>query len=734
VYELVAGRVPFPGGSVQERLARHRGEVPQRLDRLVKGVSEELADLVYEMLEKEPVLRPQTASHVAHLLAPAASGEGRGQRATPPRTEGQKLAPGYGAWTAPSWQAPPKQLEGTRASQPQSTSPAPTPTAAPTAKPMKPVARPIVPTAAAASAERRADVDAPLIIVDAQAGEPSVTTMAGAALVKRRRANTTAVGVAAGMFVIALVVVLGLLLSSGGNQPGVGKPTDPPAAAPTPRPTAVPAPLEDVKAHAASGVAAAGDSATSSQREQLIDDDGQTLWASPTSGKPWDLHYVPSGAQLVLALRPADILASAEGTRLVQALGPSGEAAIRKLQDSLGVELSGVTRLFLALVPDEAGATQVAYVAELAQAMPEATLVEKWGKPRAVTRGAQKFHQGERLAYYVPPAGHGQTVVVAPPSVLHEIIDRDAAPAISRGMEKLLGDTDSQRHISLLATPGYLLAEGNALWAGEQARLREPLARLLAGNLQAVLVSAHLGGELFLELRALGPVDTNPQDLAVLLASRFQQSAEQLERYVATLNPQPYGRLVVHRFPRMVQLAGGLTRFAAEDGRAVLRCYLPQNAAHNLLLGAELTLSESPAAPGSPSEHAPVPASRRAADALAANVSVVVPRDSLEKVLELLSAEMGVPIVILGADLQLEGITKNQQLGIDEHDKPAAEVLGKVLALANPNGKLVYVIKPAEDGRETVFVTTGAAAKKRGDALPGASEKPVLPGRRAKGG
>ena len=38
---------------------------------------------------------------------------------------------------------------------------------------------------------------------------------------------------------------------------------------------------------------------------------------------------------------------------------------------------------------------------------------------------------------------------------------------------------------------------------------------------------------------------------------------------------------------------------------------------------------------------------------------------------------------------------------------------------ANPDGKLVYVVKARQPGdEEMVFITTRAAAKKRGDKLP----------------
>ena len=86
--------------------------------------------------------------------------------------------------------------------------------------------------------------------------------------------------------------------------------------------------------------------------------------------------------------------------------------------------------------------------------------------------------------------------------------------------------------------------------------------------------------------------------------------------------------------------------------------------------------------------------------------------------MEMLAGEIGVPIVILGADLQLDGITKNQSFRLDQHDLPARDILHKILQLANPDGKLVYVIKPGESGAETLFITTRAAAAKRGDRLP----------------
>jgi hypothetical protein len=71
---------------------------------------------------------------------------------------------------------------------------------------------------------------------------------------------------------------------------------------------------------------------------------------------------------------------------------------------------------------------------------------------------------------------------------------------------------------------------------------------------------------------------------------------------------------------------------------------------------------------------------------------------------------------IVGPDLQLEGITKNQSFGLDEQDKTAEQILKAVMQKANPDGKLVYVVTK-QNGEEVILITTRAAAQKRGDTL-----------------
>ena len=98
-------------------------------------------------------------------------------------------------------------------------------------------------------------------------------------------------------------------------------------------------------------------------------------------------------------------------------------------------------------------------------------------------------------------------------------------------------------------------------------------------------------------------------------------------------------------------------------------------------------------------------------------MTLVFASDNLERTIQKVSEETGVPMEILGGDFQLEGITKNQSFGLDETDKKADEILRVILAKSNPEGKLVYIVKE-RDGEEWVLITTRAAVEKRGDTLP----------------
>lgn len=74
LYFLLAGRPPFPGGTVEEKTRRHLWEEPARLELLRPAVPAGLAALVHQMLAKNPSHRPRSAAEVAGRLAAFTAG------------------------------------------------------------------------------------------------------------------------------------------------------------------------------------------------------------------------------------------------------------------------------------------------------------------------------------------------------------------------------------------------------------------------------------------------------------------------------------------------------------------------------------------------------------------------------------------------------------------------------------------------------------------------------------
>ena len=80
---------------------------------------------------------------------------------------------------------------------------------------------------------------------------------------------------------------------------------------------------------------------------EIVPDDGKQPWQSPTAGRAVSLRYLPPGAQVFLIARPADLLASPEGPRVLQALGASFAGTQAAWEAAAGVPLSEMAQLIV---------------------------------------------------------------------------------------------------------------------------------------------------------------------------------------------------------------------------------------------------------------------------------------------------------------------------------------------------------------------------------------------------
>jgi hypothetical protein len=454
------------------------------------------------------------------------------------------------------------------------------------------------------------------------------------------------------------------------------------------------------------------------------------LWESPTAGPTIDLAYLPERTQGIVAWRPARTLADPEAARAVESLDRWARQVVPDLEKRLGIPLREIEQLLIGfldgeLTDDGLGMPRLALVARTARPLAAAELTPRWGDPVPHELVDQTYWEGEHDAWWLPDGPQAECLVVVPREEIVSLMERGGKPpAMRRELELLLEESDADRQLTMAFAPSFFATGGKRLFTGELAPLREALDWFCMDRVLALSLSVDLAANLFLEARLYTAADLPAARLEHDLRKRIEECPAKLEQYLASGTPSDYGKEILARFPQMLRTTVGQTRTAHQDRQVILRAYLPRVAAHNLALAASLALSEI--VPGdSAQESAQRPATDRTIDQkLQLRISLSSPRQTLEEAVEMFGREAGITVEIAGSDLQLDGITKNQSFAVEAQDLPAGQVLEKILLQASPDGKLVYIIKvDPETPSPRLLVTTRAAAARRGDRIPSATER-----------
>ena len=730
LFTLLAGKPPFEGGDRQSKLARQNQESPPTITKLNPQTPAALGQVLNYLLQKDPAKRYPDAAAVAEALQAYAGGD--------PQAAVVPTAAAYDAWLeqprrAPAVTAPPAAPMPARAmpvpgangganvvNQPAAAGVAVATAPAMAAPTVRAVAYPSAPPAVQSPALVPAVQIAPAV-----AGAPS----AAASLAQRRSKKGGQTAATLGVIGAAVLVLLGIvwfLQPESKEQPEPAKQVA----------AAKPATIDEDDESAGPADGEPRDVVPSKEEtaaKEPIQGIGQPMWQSPTHGAPWNLAWLPPGVQVILALRPAELTAQDEWEKLIdkRTLGTLSQWMTDDLPKLTGKTLDQLETVLVGLLDGSPGPPRVALVARASEAFNADDLRTAWGEAKSEEIDGQVINVQGNRAFYVPASGADKLLVIAPTTDLHDMLKTGGEPPpLRREVEVLLESSDDQRQFTLLAAPNFPLTDGKALFVDEGAKLLKPINDFLEvqdsdGKLEltkAIAFSFHLADNLFVELRVYDNFGQAAQKAARELERRVAQLPKQVSNYVRDLQMSPYSKPVLWDYKDQLDVLHRFTRLGVDGKQIVFRAYLPVVAAHNLALGAHLALLENP---GSGAPVAVVASSQASnkpqtvAERLKKKTTLSFPRNTLEMSMKLLGDDIGVEIIILGNDLREEGITKNQSFGLDEKDQPADEILLKIMKLANPDGKLVYIIKPKEGGGEDVlYVTTRGAAKKRGDKLP----------------
>lgn len=779
LYTLLAGAPPFAGGNVLQKMKRHAAEAIRPLEAF--GVPQPLSQLVSYLMAKNPAVRYQSAAIVAEQLGPFVDPQLLYFQPSPPLP------------TQPTFEYWIHQRQAQLASQAAAAVavPAGIPVGSVAAAGGVQAVRSSEAAVSAAPALPKFGVNLP---AGAEIGPSNSLVKTGAVktslaippeeFARRRQKDEQkklALGlVAVGAVLVALIVLVNAMnkvpadAQTAKNNNGTDTAVDngPPApilrtvegsldgsGSPTPKTTNVsnspgtgvtpPSAGPAVGPGAGQQTPAAGAGEPAKPVQEILPDDGKLLWASPTQGAPAAFELVPPEGQLYIVLRPADLLAKEEGQRVLQALGPNFAAARASLEKGAGYPLEQIERLIVTLHNNDAKFPRVsAVVTPKAEATREA-LLEKWGSPAAGGEATKPVYSGGGWSYFISTTG--RSFVMGDPKDVAEVARANgAAPVIFRDIERLRKTLDGERHINVLFNPDFFdTADGEPLFAAERAKLRSPLDWFLGEDLRAGLLSMHLDpSATYLELRMLGSLSKDSFSLANDLRERMKTLPDGLFDFLSSVTPPQYWRKLSLKYTPMIESLYKNSRVGAEGDQAIVNAYLPSNAAHNLVLGGELLLASTPGASTAIASNGPAAASgpKTVEEVLNLKTSLSFDALSLEFAMDQLAAEaqdvakgspfgkggpQQIEIRILGDDLKLDGITRNQTIRDFKQDgKTIAEILTAMVMKANPvttvkspdelDQKLIWVVAPSPDdpNKKMVLITVRQVVEKNKYTLP----------------
>lgn len=751
LYCLLSGSPPFTGGNVQQKMFRHASEAIRPLEQF--GVPPQLAQVVAYMMAKNPAVRFQSASLVAEQLTPFV--DPQVLYLSPP--------------AAPATQGPFENWIAQKQSQLTAQAAVPK------------VATPAIPGLnlkldGAIAPKSSATAAGPVIRTGANAGGKSDLMAASTHDDARQKRQTQYLIIGlAGAGILAISAVIGLNMMGRGEKPvadvskeqenseessnpeetagaGAAKVTNTSSSAGTKSPFPIekdPGEKSTAEKGTASsnpiGSAVSAPAGEAGLAQEIVPNDGNTLWASPTAGRPVSFRCIPPEGQVFLISRPADVLAHPEGQKVLDALGPNFPPARDALEAASGVKLAEMEQLIIGLHNNDGKFPRMSFVVRTKDPMSKEDLLAKWGSPAEQKEGNGSYFAGNGRAYFIDPKPEEKRFVVGEAIDIKDVAkSAGEAPALFRDIERLRRSTDEDRHFTVLFNPTFFFNDDGApLFAAERAKVKEPLNWFLGDGLKGGLASLHLGDSSYLEVRLLGSLDKSKFDLAKEVRERLKQIPPKLEDYIVALTPPPYWKKLSFRYPRMISTLHENMRVGVENDQAVMNSYVEGAAAHNLVLGGELLLVTSPGAAvtGAAGPKETAPKVKTIEEALTLKTSFVFDAREFENSMTGLADDVrtnllkGAPvdfeIKVIGPDLKDNGNTRNVTIpDFKQEDKTVAEVLTALVRKANLDTTvkdpselkqtLVWVIGPDPDDakRNIILITTRAAAEKKKYNLP----------------
>ncbi len=441
-------------------------------------------------------------------------------------------------------------------------------------------------------------------------------------------------------------------------------------------------------------------------------------YGRPTHGKPIDLLWMPSGARIIVSLRPAELWkagALGEG-EFIAGLGPLGVWLESWMKDSLMAEPKQIEHALICLFPGSPGTQpEVAAVVQRTadSKFKKSDMIEKFAG-QAIDTSSVKYYTNEKRAMVLRP--DMLTYALCPASLAAEMVDAsEIAKPTDGGIEELLLRTDRDLQFTVVCVPADLRIHGEVLAPAEAQPFLQNVADWVSSDdeAEAVALSFHLTDQKFyLQLMARNSAVIKPHQLAKSFKSQLTGTPRRILETVQMMNPPQLGkRKVIGRVPAMSKVVQLGTQVETYDRLVSLHYEGPERAGPNLALGTLLAWDESTrtkfgssttsAAPAATAERKPLKT------LLKSKIDVDFRRVPLEDAFNYIAGEAKFEITVDGDALKAAGYTKNMPQTFKDEGIAASAALGKIITLGKYD-KMCFVI---DEAKSLVTVTTVQAAE-----------------------
>ncbi|MCM2369232.1 serine/threonine-protein kinase [Aporhodopirellula aestuarii] len=504
--------------------------------------------------------------------------------------------------------------------------------------------------------------------------------------------------------------------------------------------------------------------------------DPRMLWAPPSAIVENVNSQPASSATILLPPGPAAILTfdlpHLVSTGLRDVFEPELAPLFERLQKRIALPLDDIRMIAMAWFPGRDGVPEIALAIHLKSPRPLDELTEAWDVSMAQLPGGVTLYAGDdpdsdafypHFAEVSKNAEEGtadkslvDAFAVGSIARISQVAEVEgAAVLLPRQLEELWVTAQPTDAVALLTQPNFLIADART-WVNQTApTLMSWIQSTLipeCGGLLLRVASVPPEGEgegknttevaaadeaptgsrgCYMEVRLAAAPGMDPMALKTKVLAKVNNASVAAEDFLVTREVDPSWRLLASRLPNMWAFVQEQTRSAAIKREVIVNVYLPPLALPQVALGTLLAANTT------------IGGDTMAVKTLTLEemldrpMSVSFGQESLQFAIDTIISEFaadlpeGNPppkVEIIGGDLQLNGITQNQQVrNFAKTDLPLRTVLTDLMLGANPDRtatgpndpkqSLIWVIV-GEGADAEIRVTTREAAASKNYQLP----------------